>query len=47
MSGTFESVDGLDVCRLNVKSSSAPVFVENDTGDADLYVRLNNSKHWR
>lgn len=39
----FESVDAHDVCRLDVKPSSEPVFVGNDKGDADLYVRLNNS----
>lgn len=40
---TFETVDGHDVCRLDVKPSADPVFVTNDKGDADLYVRLNNS----
>jgi ATP-dependent Lon protease len=40
---TFERVDSLDVCRLDVKPSPEPVFVTNDKGDADLYVRLNNS----
>jgi len=40
---TFDSVDGHDVCRLDAKSSSEPVFVTNDKGDSDLYVRLNNS----
>jgi len=40
---TFDSVDGQDVCRLDVKPSSEPVFVGNDKVDADLYVRLNNS----
>ena len=39
----FDSVAGHDVCRLNVNPSQEPVFVANDKGDADLYVRLNNS----
>jgi len=39
----FHSVDGHDVCRLDVEPSPEPVFVTNDKGDADLYVRLNNS----
>ena len=40
---TFDVIDGHDVCRLDVKASPEPVFVSNDKGDADLYVRLNNS----
>jgi ATP-dependent Lon protease len=40
---TFDIVDGHDVCRIDVKPSPEPVFVSNDKGDADLYVRLNNS----
>jgi ATP-dependent Lon protease len=39
----FEALDGYEVCRLDVKPSGEPVFVANDKGDADLYVRLNNS----
>lgn len=39
----FEIVDGNEVCRLDVGPSGEPVFVANDKGDADLYVRLNNS----
>jgi ATP-dependent Lon protease len=39
----FESLEGSDICRLDVKPSNDPVFVTNDKGDADLYVRLNNS----
>jgi ATP-dependent Lon protease len=39
----FEALNSRDVCRLDVKPSSEPVFVANDKGDADLYVRLNNS----
>jgi ATP-dependent Lon protease len=40
------SFDGLpegDVCRLDVQPSNEPVFVRNSKGDADLYVRINNS----
>jgi hypothetical protein len=40
---TFDIVDGHDVCRIDVKRSPQPVFVSNYNGDADLYVRLNNS----
>lgn len=40
---TFDTIDGHDVCRVDVKPSPEPVFVTNDKGDADLYVRLNNS----
>ncbi len=43
VSVSFEAVDGHDVCRVDVKPSPEPVFVTNDKGDADLYVRLNNS----
>lgn len=39
----FDVVEGHDVCRVDVKPSPEPVFVTNDKGDADLYVRLNNS----
>lgn len=39
----FELVGGHEVCRLDVNASTEPVFVVNDQGDADLYVRLNNS----
>lgn len=40
---TFDPVDRYDVCLLDVNPSPEPVFVTNDKGDADLYVRLNNS----
>jgi len=40
---TFDSVEDQDICRLDVSPSREPVFVVNDKGDADLYVRLNNS----
>jgi ATP-dependent Lon protease len=40
---SFHVVDGKDVCRIDVDPSPEPVFVTNDKGDADLYVRLNNS----
>lgn len=39
----FETIEGHDVCRLDVTASREPVFVANDRGDADLYIRLNNS----
>ena len=32
-----------DVCRVDVTKSHEPVFVKNSKGDADLYVRINNS----
>jgi ATP-dependent Lon protease len=40
---TFEVLEGNDICRIDVNPSPDPVFVTNDKGDADLYVRLNNS----
>lgn len=43
VSVSFDVVGNYDVCRLDVKPSPEPVFVANDKGDADLYVRLNNS----
>jgi ATP-dependent Lon protease len=39
----FDAIEGQELCRLDVKPSGDPVFVTNDKGDADLYVRLNNS----
>ncbi len=38
----FEEVDGKDVCRIDVKPSSRPVFVLNKDA-TDLYVRVNAS----
>lgn len=40
---SFETFAEGDVCRLSVHPSSEPVFVRNSKGDADLYVRINNS----
>lgn len=40
---SFETLPEGDVCRLDVHPSSEPVFVRNSKGDADLYVRINNS----
>jgi ATP-dependent Lon protease len=40
---TFDRLGGHEVCRLDVIPSTEPVFLTNDQGDADLYVRLNNS----
>lgn len=40
---SFENLDQCEVCRLDVHPSSEPVFVRNSKGDADLYVRINNS----
>jgi ATP-dependent Lon protease len=31
------------VCRVDVRSSKKPTYVRGSKGDADLYVRLNNS----
>ncbi len=39
---TFQTVEGSDVCRIDVERSRTPVFVKRDK-EADLYVRLNNS----
>lgn len=39
----FDEVPGGVVCRLDVRRSTEPVFVRNGKGDADLYVRINNS----
>lgn len=40
---SFESLSEGDVCRLDVHPSGEPVYVRNSKGDADLYVRINNS----
>ena len=40
---SFESQPEGEVCRLDVHASGEPVFVRNSKGDADLYVRINNS----
>jgi len=38
----FEDIDGLDVCRVDVRRSAGPVYVSEGT-EARFYVRLNNS----
>jgi ATP-dependent Lon protease len=38
---SFESVDGHDVCRVEVKPSRQPVYARGKQG-MDFYVRLNN-----
>jgi ATP-dependent Lon protease len=40
---SFEAIPEGEVCRLDVQPSDEPVFVRNNKGDADLYVRINNS----
>ncbi|MBP2454146.1 ATP-dependent Lon protease [Mycolicibacterium lutetiense] len=39
----FESFGAATVCRVDVKASSAPVFVKGVKGEAELFVRLNNA----
>ena len=39
---SFESVDGSDVCRVEVQPSPAPVYARRGQA-SDLFVRLNNS----
>jgi ATP-dependent Lon protease len=44
LSVKFEQLDGREICRIDVQPSRKPVFVHTGkTGEADLYVRLNNS----
>ena len=44
LSVAFEQFDGHEICRIDVQPSRKPVFVHTGkTGEADLYVRLNNS----
>jgi ATP-dependent Lon protease len=40
---TIDGIDGKDVCRVDVTKGHDPTFVRNTKGDADLYVRINNS----
>ena len=42
---SFEAVDGLDVCRVDVTAAEKPVFLAEPGGrrTADLYVRMGNS----
>ncbi len=39
----FETFDGKDVCRLDVRPAAGPVFVKLGKSESDMYVRLNNS----
>ena len=40
---TFMDVVGNDVCRIDVKPASSPIFMRGQKADGDFYVRLNNS----
>jgi ATP-dependent Lon protease len=40
---TFEQMAGGTVCRVDVRHGNKPTFVRGGKGEADLYVRLNNS----
>jgi len=40
---TITDADGNDVCRVDVKPASAPIFMRGQKADGDFYVRLNNS----
>lgn len=40
---TFEELAGGTVCRVDVRHGKKPTFVRGGKGEADLYVRLNNS----
>lgn len=39
----FEELPGGTVCRVDVRHGKTPTFVRGGKGEADLYVRLNNS----
>jgi ATP-dependent Lon protease len=39
---SFASVDGADICRIDVHPSPAPVYARRGP-ESDLFVRLNNS----
>jgi ATP-dependent Lon protease len=39
----YDELMGHTVCRISVTPSSTPVFVRGSKGEADLYIRLNNS----
>jgi ATP-dependent Lon protease len=43
LSVSHEAVPEGTVCRVEVEPARRPVFVRGGKGDADLYVRLNNS----
>jgi len=42
---TFEPINGIDVCRIEIEASNRPVFVDTPKGPrtADFYVRIGNS----
>ena len=39
----IDQVNGHDICRIDVPSSSRPIWVKNRSGDDILYQRRNNS----
>ncbi len=43
VSVSHEAFDNRTVCRVDVVPGKSPTFVRGGKGDADLYVRLNNS----
>jgi ATP-dependent Lon protease len=40
---TFATVDGCDVCRVDVQPASNPIFMRGPKTEGDFFVRLNNS----
>jgi len=40
---TFATIDGNDVCRVDVRSAGAPIFMRGQKTEGDFFVRLNNS----
>jgi ATP-dependent Lon protease len=40
---SFEEFEEGNVCRIDVERGKKPTFVRGGRGEADLYVRLNNS----
>ena len=40
---TFATIDGNDVCRVDVRLASAPIFMRGQKTEGDFFVRLNNS----
>ncbi len=43
LSVSFGSVEGHDVCRLDVTPSKVPIFIRSQRSSGDFYVRLTNS----
>jgi len=39
----FDEVDGNDVCRVDIRAATSPIFMRGQKSDGDFYVRLNNS----